>query len=75
MITNVDVYFTIAEESQAEAKRLENVARRPNPDDGFIIAYDPERKSFKKNLIDIIFERICFESLFYIAGVKQFGQQ
>jgi hypothetical protein len=75
MITNVDVYFSIAEESQAEAERLENLARRPNPDGGFIITYDPERKSFKQSLIAITFACICLESLFYIAGVKQFGKK
>ena len=75
MITNVDVYFAIAEESQAEAERLENLARRPNPDGGFIISYDPERKSFKKSLISITFSCIWLEALFYITGVKQFGRK
>jgi hypothetical protein len=39
MITNVDVYFAIAEEAQAESDRLEKLARRPNPDSegGFIL--------------------------------------
>jgi hypothetical protein len=75
MITNVDVYFAIAEEAEAEAERLENLARRPNPDGGFIITYDPERKSFKKSLIAVIFAGICLESFLYIAGVKQFGRE
>src|SRR6516165_7253703 len=74
MITNIDVYFAIAEESQAEAERLENLARRPNPDGGFIITYDPERKSFKNSLIAITFAGIYLESLLYIVGVKKFGR-
>jgi hypothetical protein len=74
MITNVDVYFSIAEEAQVEAERLENLARRPNPNGGFIITYDPERKSFKQALIAITFAGIFLESLFYIRGVKQFGR-
>ena len=74
MITNIDVYFAIAEESQAEAERLENLARRPNPDGGFIITYDPERKSFKNSLIAITFAGIYLESLLYMVGVKKFGR-
>jgi hypothetical protein len=62
MITNVDIYFTIAAEAQAEAERLENVARRPNPDGGFIITYDPERNSFKNSLIAITFAGIYLEA-------------
>jgi len=74
MIANIDVYFAIAVESQAEAERLENLARRPNPDGGFIITYDPKRKSFKNSLIAITFAGIYLESLLYIVGVQKFGK-
>jgi hypothetical protein len=77
MLTNVDVYFAIAEEAQAESDRLEKLARRPNPDSegGFIITRDPERKSFKNSLVAIAFASMFLESCFYIAGVKRFGKE
>jgi hypothetical protein len=75
MITNVDIYLAIATESQAEAERLETLSRRPNPDGGFIITYDPARKSFKNSLIAITFAGIYLDSLLYIAGVKRFGRR
>jgi hypothetical protein len=55
MITNVDVYFAIAEEALAESERLEKLARRPKPDGepGVIVTYDPERKSFKNSLYQV----------------------
>jgi len=76
MISNIDVYFAIASEAVAEAERLENAARRPKPDGepGFIITYDPEKKSFKASLIAIVFAGMYLESLFYLNGAKRFGR-
>ena len=75
MISNIDLYFAIASEAVAEAERLENAARRPKPDGepGFIITYDPEKKSFKASLIAIVFAGMYLESLFYLNGAKRFG--
>ncbi|HUZ91202.1 MAG TPA: hypothetical protein VMU78_04795 [Methylocella sp.] len=74
MITNVDVYFAIAEEALAESERLEKLARRPKPDGdpGVIVTYDPERKSFKNSLVAIVFAGMYLDALFYILGAKQF---
>jgi hypothetical protein len=76
MITNVDVYFAIAEEALAESERLEKLARRPKPDGdpGVIVTYDPEQKSFKNSLIAIVFAEMYLNALFYILGTKQFGK-
>jgi hypothetical protein len=76
MITNVDVYFAIAEEALAESERLEKLARRPKPDGepGVIVTYDPERKSFKNSLVAIVFAGMYLDALFYILGAKQFGK-
>jgi hypothetical protein len=76
MISNIGLYFAIAVEAQAEAERLDNLARRPKPDEepGFIITYDPEQKSFKNSLIAIAFAGMYLESLFYIAGKKRYGK-
>jgi phage terminase large subunit-like protein len=70
MITNVDVYFAIAEEALAESERLEKLARRPKPDGepGVIVTYDPERKSFKNSLVAIVFAGMYLDALFYILA-------
>ena len=75
MITNLDIYLAIAEEALAESERLEGLARAPKPDDapGFIVKYDPERKSFKNSLVAIAFAGMYLEALFYILGVGKFG--
>lgn len=72
---NIGVYFAIAVEAQAEAERLDNLARTPKPDGepGFIVAYDPEQKSFKNSLIAIA--GMYLESLFYIEGTKRYGKK
>jgi hypothetical protein len=76
MISNLDVYLAIAEEALAESERLEKLARRPQPDGepGFIVTYDPERKSFKNSLVAIVFAGMFLEACFYIECVKRFGK-
>ncbi len=76
MLTNLDVYLAIAEEALAECERLEKESRTPKPDGepGFIVKYDPERKSFKNGLIAITFAGIFLEAYFYIVGVSRFGR-
>jgi hypothetical protein len=77
MISNIDVYFSIASEALAEAERLDNSASRPKPDGGpgFIVTYDPERKSFRNSLIAIVFASMYLESLFYLIGAQRFGKR
>jgi len=75
LVSNLDVYLAIAEEALAESERLDKSARTPKPDGepGFIVRYDPKRKSFKNSLIAITFAGIYLEALFYIVGVNRFG--
>lgn len=75
MLSNVSVYLSIAEESLSEAQRLEELARRPKPngEPGFIITYDPQRRSFKNSLIAIAFAAMYLEAMFYITGVNELG--
>jgi hypothetical protein len=76
LLTNLDVYLAIAEEALVECERLEKESRTPKPDGepGFIVKYDPERKSFKNGLIAITFAGIFLEAYFYIVGVSRFGR-
>jgi hypothetical protein len=76
LVSNLDVYLSIAEEAVAESERLEKLARTPmaEGEPGFIIRYDPERKSFKNSLVAITFAGIYLEALFYIVGISRFGR-
>lgn len=76
MISNLNVYLAIAEESLAESEWLEQSARAPKPDGepGFIITYDPKQRSFKCSLIAITFAGIYLEALLYVVGVRRLGK-
>jgi hypothetical protein len=74
MFSNRNVYLNIAEEALAELERLVNQGRRPIPngEQGYIVKYDPERKSFKQAFIAIVFSCIYLEALLFAVGAKKF---
>ncbi len=76
MLTNVNVYFAIAEEALAESERLDKLARRLGPDGepGVIVTYDREQNSLKNSLVAIVFAGMYLEALFCILGAKRFGK-
>lgn len=76
MISNANVYLTIAEQALTESKRLDETARIPKPDGhpSFVITYDPEHTSFKQSLIAMVFAGIYLEALLYMVGVGQLGK-
>jgi hypothetical protein len=76
MISNVDVYLAIADESHAEMTRLFNAGRRPKPDGspGHIITYDPTQASFKQAMICIAFSAMYFEALVYLVARTRFSK-
>lgn len=76
VLTNLNVYVAIAEEAVAESVRLAEAGRTPKPDGqpGNIIAYDPERKSFKQSLIAIAFAGMYLEALLGLIGNARLGK-
>jgi hypothetical protein len=74
-LSNASVYRSIAEEANAEAQRLWGEARTPKPDGstGYVIAYDPTRRSFKQSLVAIAFSGIYIEALLYLKGTEVMG--
>jgi hypothetical protein len=76
MISNINAYLAIAEESHAEMTRLLNVERRPKPDGspGHVITYDPTQASFKQALICIAFSAMYFEALTYLVARSRFSK-
>jgi hypothetical protein len=73
--TNIRVFYSIAKESYAEMVTQVNANRRPKPNGeiGWIISYDPERKSFKSALITIAFCSTFLESLLHQLIVSRKG--
>jgi hypothetical protein len=75
-LSNASIYRAIAEEANEEAQRLWNESRTPKPDGsaGFIVAFDPSRRSFKKSLVAIAFAGIYLEALLYLKGTQTMGK-
>ncbi len=75
--SNASVYRAIAEEANAEAQRLWGDARTPKSDgsDGYVIALDPQRRSFKQSLVAIAFAGIYLEALLYLVGTQRMGKK
>lgn len=64
MLSNLNVYLSIAESALQEAHLLETDGRRPKPNGeaGIILTVDPRQQSFKQSLIAIVFSGIYFEA-------------
>jgi len=76
MFSNLNTYLAIAEDALAEVQRLDVAGRRPKPngEPGFIITFDPDRKSFKQSLIALVFAGVYLEALMYIVGTQRLGK-
>ena len=73
MISNFDIFLSIAREAHSEMKRLDEEGRVPKPDGspGFVVTWDPERRSFKNALIATTFAGVYFEALTYFIARSQ----
>ncbi|MEI8014213.1 MAG: hypothetical protein WCH20_05175 [Nitrospira sp.] len=76
VFTNFSVYLATAEEALAESTRQLNTHRTPKPDGqpGYILASDPERRSFKQSLIAIAFAGMYLEALLSLIGRARWGE-
>lgn len=76
LISNVDAYLSIARESYSEMQRCFDKDRRPKNDGsgGWIICFDPERRSFKSAIICITFCGMVQDALIYIELTKKYGR-
>jgi hypothetical protein len=77
MISNVNIYRSIAEEAASESQRLDAAAKSPRPDggDGHVVALDPQQSSFKRSLIAIAFAGMWLDALLFLVGVSRFGRE
>lgn len=76
IFTNLSTYLAISEEALAESTRQLEAHRtpRPNGQPGYILASDPERRSFKQSLIAIAFAGIYLEALLSLIGRARWGK-
>jgi len=74
--SNLNVYLAVAEEALEESVRFSEAARTPKPDgqSGYVVALDPEHRSFKQSLIAIAFAGIYLESLLGLVGTERLGK-
>src|SRR5437867_2683556 len=76
VITNVEVYRAIADDAYQEMAQLLKAGRRPNEDvsPGWIITFDPNRTSFKRAMISIVFTGMWLEALMHLLIVRDYGE-
>jgi hypothetical protein len=77
MITNIEIYKTIADEAYQKMVQLMEAGRPPKPDGsaGRTIIYDPNQNSFKQSMISIVFTGMWLESLIHLLIVKIHGKE
>jgi len=77
MITNIEIYKTIADEAYQKMVQLMEAGRPPKPDGsaGQTIIYEPNQNSFKQSMISIVFTGMWFESLIHLLIVKKHGKE
>lgn len=76
IITNVQMYKTIAEEAYSQMVLADDSAQTPNSEGtGYIIRYDPERSSFKYAMIALVFTGMWLEALIHLHFVQKHGKE
>jgi hypothetical protein len=75
VLTNVDIYKTIAVEAYQNMVQSIEAGRRPKPDGtaGWIVTYDPDRTSFKQAMISVVFTGMWLEAIMHLLIMKAYG--
>ncbi len=73
--TNFRVFYKIAKEAYEAMRNDLDSSRRPRPggEPGWIITYDPDKKSFKNAFITIVFCGVQIEAVLHLLIVKYKG--
>lgn len=81
VLTNIRVFYAIAQEAYVAMKKEILVGSRPikEGEPGRVHTYDPEQKSFKSAFIAIVFSGVCLEALLHllivdIKGLEEFKE-
>ncbi|MDG4576323.1 MAG: hypothetical protein P9C36_08430 [Defluviicoccus sp.] len=77
MLTNIAVYKQIADEAHKKMLEAQEAGCRPKPDGsaGSVLAYDPNRTSFKHAIISVVFTGMWLEALMHQLIVKRYGKE
>lgn len=76
VLTNAEVYRTIADEAYQKMVQSIEAGRQPKPDGSFglIVTYDPDQTSFKQAMICLVFTGIWLEAMMHLLIVKAHGK-
>jgi hypothetical protein len=77
MISNQEIFLSIARSAHQEMRRFLDEGRTPKSDGspGYVITLDSERRSFKQALIATAFAGIYFEALTYFIARRKSKSQ
>ena len=76
VLTNVEVYRTIADEAYQKMVQSVEAGRRPKSDGsaGWIVTYDPDQTSFKQAMISLVFTGMWLEATMHLLIVKAYAK-
>lgn len=76
VLTNAEVYRTIADEAYQKMVQSIEAGRRPKPDGsaGWIVTYDPDQTSFKQAMVSLVFTGMWLEAMMHLLIVKAHGK-
>ena len=77
ILTNVDIYQSIADAAYHNMSEGmgKNVRPRPEDSSGAIKTFDPEQTSFKQAMISTVFTCIWLEAILHLLIVDKFGKK
>lgn len=76
LFTNINIYREIAEDACEAMWELDKVGRTPKNDGsgGYVLNYDPDRRSFKNAMVVIVFTGMWLEALLHQIIVDIHGE-
>lgn len=76
MLSNADIYLAIAQEAHASMRAELAKVVKPKPDGtpGYIMRFEPDRRSFKDAMVTVVFAGIYLEALLYLSLRNRFGR-
>ncbi|UTW54017.1 hypothetical protein [Kordiimonas sp. SCSIO 12610] len=74
--TNINSFYTIAEDAYRNMLAIQTRNRKPNSDkNGYIITFDPNHESLQNALVSIVFTCIFIEALTHQGITKRYNIQ
>lgn len=75
VLSNIDVYASIAEEAFVDMEQRLAEGRKPRSDgEGWVLSFDPTQKSFKSALVYITFSALWLEAFLHLRIASQLGK-